>query len=119
MTEVRGSVSHPPRPATAGGATCMLLIGDRVVLRAAAPPEAEYALFETSEIELRASEPGRVREHGYQTTAEKARARLAALGLTGAMARECAVAMHPVISEAYARGMAVRQVARYLGPIEL
>ncbi len=97
----------------------MLLIGDRVVLRAAAPPEAEYALFETSEIELRASEPGRVREHGYQTTAERARARLAALGLTGAVARECAVAMHPVISEAYARGTAVRHVARYLGPIEL
>ena len=57
----------------------MLLIGDRVVLRANAPPEAEYILFEIGDIELRSSEPGRVREHGYQTTVERARARCGAL----------------------------------------
>jgi hypothetical protein len=54
----------------------MLLVGDRVVLRSPSPPETEYALFEIGDIELRASEPGRVREHGYQTTAERARNRL-------------------------------------------
>lgn len=105
--------------ATTGSATCLLLLGDRVVLRANGPPEAEYAMFEIGEIELRASEPGRVREHGYQTTAELARSRLANFGITSAVARELTVAMHPVIADAYARGAAVRQVSRYLGPQEL
>jgi len=98
---------------------CMLLVGDRVVLRANAPPEAEYALFEIGDIELRSSEPGRVREHGYQTTAARARARLAQLGVTASLARDCAIAMHPVLSSAYARGTAVRHIARYLGAPEL
>lgn len=97
----------------------MLLVGDRVVLRANGPPEVEYTMFEIGDIELRASEPGRVREHGYQTTASRARMRLAQAGFTAALARECAVAMHPVISETYARGPSVRAVARYLGPLEL
>lgn len=104
---------------SSGGTACMLLVGDRVVLRSPSPPEAEYGLFEIADIELRASEPGRVREHGYQTTAERARARLMQSGITAALARECAHAMHPVLSEAYARGPAVRHVARYLGPTEL
>lgn len=97
----------------------MLLVGDRVVLRATTPPEAEYALFEIGDIELRSSEPGRVREHGYQTTVANARARLAQLGATPELARECAAAMQPVLSTAYARGPAVRHVARYLGAVEL
>ncbi|MEA2753288.1 MAG: hypothetical protein QOI41_7431, partial [Myxococcales bacterium] len=97
----------------------MLLIGDRVVLRANAPPEAEYILFEIGDIELRSSEPGRVREHGYQTTVERARARLAQAGATAALAHECATVMHPVLSAAYARGPAAKHVARYLGPLEL
>ena len=97
----------------------MLVIGDRVVLRANAPPEAEYLLFEIADIELRASEPGRVREHGYQTTAARARARLAQVGITAELARECAVAMHPVLSAAYARGPGAKHVARFLGPLEL
>lgn len=99
--------------------TCMLLVGDRVVLRANAPPEAEYILFEIGDIELRSSEPGRVREHGYQTTVERARARLAQAGATAALADECAAAMHPVLSGAYARGPAAKHVARYLSPLEL
>src|SRR5207247_1272460 len=115
-------------PSTGGGqstssvaptTTCMLLIGDRVVLRANAPPEAEYILFEIGDIELRSSEPGRVREHGYQTTVERARARLAQVGATAALAHDCAAAMHPVLSAAYARGPAAKHVARYLSPLEL
>lgn len=97
----------------------MLLVGDRVVLRTAAPPETEFALFEIGDIELRSSEPGRVREHGYQTTVASARDRLVQLGATPALARECALAMHPELSAAYARGIAVKHVARYLGPSEL
>lgn len=105
--------------ASRASATCLLLVGDRVVLRGTAPPETEYAMFEIGEIELRASEPGRVREHGYQTTADLARARLAHLGMTPALARELAESMQPVLTDAYARGLAVRRVARYLGPGEL
>lgn len=97
----------------------MLLVGDRVVLRSPSPPETEYGLFEIGDIELRASEPGRVREHGYQTTAERARDRLESMGITASLARECAQAMQPVLAEAYARGAAVRHVSRYLGPIEV
>lgn len=97
----------------------MLLVGDRVVLRADAPPEAEYALFDVANIELRASEPGRVREHGYQTNVAEARARLEDLGLTAALAQECAALMQPVLSTAYARGPSVRIVSRYLSSLEL
>jgi len=97
----------------------MLLVGDRVVLRANAPPDAEYLLFEIADIELRASEPGRVREHGYQTTVERARARLRQVGMTAELARQCAAAMLPVLSAAYARGPAVKHIARYFGPLEL
>ncbi|MDB4943643.1 MAG: Basic proline-rich protein precursor, partial [Labilithrix sp.] len=97
----------------------MLLVGDRVVLRSNAPPDAEYLLFEIADIELRASEPGRVREHGYQTTASRARARLAQVGITAGLARACAVAAQPVIATAYARGPGVRHIAGYLGPLEL
>ena len=89
------------------------------MLRATAPPEAEYAMFDIGEIELRASEPGRVREHGYQTTVEMARTRLANVGMTTAVARTFAEAMQPVLSAAYARGAAVRRVAKFLGPLEL
>lgn len=97
----------------------MLLIGDRVVLRANAAPEAEYILFEIADIELRSSEGGRVREHGYQTTVERARARLRQAGATASLARDCATTMHPVLSKAYARGLAAKHVAPYLGPLEL
>ncbi len=97
----------------------MLLIGDRVVLRANAPPEAEYILFEIADIELRSSEPGRVREHGYQTTVERARARLRQAGATASLARDCATTMHPVLSKAYARGLAAKHVAPYLSALEL
>ena len=37
---------------TTASATCLLLVGDRVVVRATAPPEAEYGMFEIGEIEL-------------------------------------------------------------------
>lgn len=97
----------------------MLLLDERVVLRAPAPPEAEYALFDASEIELRSSEPGRVREHGYVTTAEAARARLDDLGATPARARETAATLQPFLARSYARGPAVEKITKYLAPVEL
>jgi hypothetical protein len=39
--------------------------------------------------------------------------------MTSDIARDFALAMHPVLSEAYARGTAVRRVSRHLGPAEL
>src|SRR5690349_14593124 len=96
----------------------MLLVGDRVVLRANGPPEAEFALVEIDDIELRASQPGRVREHGSQPTVARARARLAHGGITPALARECAARLLP-LADAYARGPSVRLVASVLGPLEL
>ena len=97
----------------------MLLVGDRIVLRSPTPPEAAFGLFEIADIELRASEPGRVREHGYQTTAERARARLDQAGITVELAFRCAAAMQPVLAERYARGPLVRRIASRLKPSEL
>ncbi|MBS2016631.1 MAG: hypothetical protein JST00_27355 [Deltaproteobacteria bacterium] len=117
-----GAASGAPgsiAPSATGQTTCMLLIDDRVVLRASTPPEAEFAMFEIGDIELRSSEPGRVREHGYQTTAADARLRLSQVGATPHVARECAEAMQPVLAAAYARGPAVQHVAKLLGPTEL
>jgi hypothetical protein len=114
-----GAVTPEGRPSLHAGNTCMLLVGDRVVLRATDPPDAEYAMFELAEIDLRSTEPGRVREFGYQTTVADARARLAQVGATPSVARDCALAMTPTIAEAYARGAAARHVARYLGPLEM
>ena len=96
-----------------------MLVDDRVVLRASGPPEAEYALFDVEEIELRSSEPGRVREHGYQTTAALAKERLNALGVTAARAREIAAALQPELATAYARGPAMKQLASHLAPAEV
>lgn len=81
--------------------------------------EAEYALFEAAEIELRASEPGRVREHGYLTTAGQALEHLEAIGVTTELARQCANAMQPSLAEHYARGAAVRRIAKYLRAVDL
>jgi hypothetical protein len=93
---------------------------ERVVLRSEIPPEAEYAMFEIGEIELGAHEPGRgVRELGYQTNAGDARKRLANVGMSAAVAREVALAFQPVLSDSYARGPAVKRVARYLNAGEL
>lgn len=100
-------------------AECTLSIGGRVVVRSQGVPDAEYALFKAGDIELRASAPGTVREHSYLTTVTRARLRLEAAGVTVDLARAAATAMHPAVSEAYARGAPVQRVARLLGPAEL
>ena len=96
-----------------------LEIAERTIARTEAGPlDAEYALFEPADIELKATEPGNVREIGYKTTAAKARARLAALGVTAELAREAAEAFAP-LAHVYARGGSIRKVAGKLGAAEL
>jgi hypothetical protein len=99
---------------------CTLKLGEAVVLVAlGGPPEAEYALFDPGEIELLATEPGRIREIGYGTIAAHARARLAECGITPELARETAANIKPALARAYARGAAVRRVVSRFGPAEL
>jgi hypothetical protein len=99
---------------------CTLQIGDSVVLVAqGGPPEIEYALFDPGEIELLATEPGRIREIGYRTVASHTRARLADLGITPKLAHEAAVELKAPAARSYARGAAVRRIVDRLGPAEL
>jgi hypothetical protein len=96
-----------------------LSFADRVVLVSEdGPPEAEYALFDPTEIELRATSPGAIREIGYETTAREALERLANAGLTPTLAAEAASAMTDLVS-VYARGDVVRRAAEVLGAAEL
>jgi hypothetical protein len=97
---------------------CTLELDAAVVVTAdGGPLDAEYALFESGEIELQASEPGTNREAGYRTTAGKARSRLADLGITTTLAADAAEALRP-IAKSYARGEAVRCVIDRLGAAE-
>ena len=100
--------------------SCTLEIGSRIVTRAEGGPfDAEYALFEAHEIELRSNnEPGTVREHGYRTTAELARERLEMEGVTRALAETVAGELG-ALATAYARGPEVRRVVALLTPAEL
>jgi hypothetical protein len=90
-----------------------------VLVSQGGPPEVEYALFDPGEIELLATEPGRIREIGYRTIASQARARLADLGITSKLAREAAVELKAPVARSYARGAAVRRVVDRLGPADL
>jgi hypothetical protein len=95
-------------------------LGDSVVLVAqGGPPDAEYALFDPGEIELLATEPGRIREIGYRSTVAHARARLAESGITPEAAQEAAAIVRPALARAYARGAAVRRVVDRLSAAEL
>ena len=100
--------------------SCTLEIGGRIVARAEGGPfDAEYALFEAHEIELRSNnEPGTVREHGYSTTAELARERLDMEGVTRALAEAVAGELG-ALATAYALGPEVRRVVALLTPSEL
>jgi hypothetical protein len=91
--------------------TCTLTIGGALIVRSEGAPDAEYALFDASDIELRAISPGNIREFSYKTTAEAARERLAAMSYTGELAHACADAMQPKLAPAYARGHAAERLA--------
>lgn len=83
------------------------------------PPEVEYALFEVGESELRATEPGTIREVGYRTTVGHARMRLDEAGITASLAERAVSASRPTVVRAYARSPAARCVVGRLEAAEL
>ena len=98
---------------------CTLTIGGALIVRSDGAPDAEYALFDASDIELRAISPGNIREHSYKTTADRARERLAAIGYTGDAAQACAESMQPKLAPAYARGHAAERLTTKLSSREV
>jgi hypothetical protein len=78
----------------------------------------EYVLFDAGDIQLYAREPGIIREVGYRTRADDARARLAVAGFTGALAQAVADALRPA-AKAYARSSAARCLVEGLAAVEL
>jgi len=99
--------------------TCILEIAGRVVVRSeGGAPDAEYALFDTSHIELRATEIGAVREAGYRTTAGDAAARLASLGVDPPLVEAMTRAAVP-LARTYARGTMASALAAELDPGDL
>jgi hypothetical protein len=97
-----------------------LRVGERVLVRSDdGLLGAEYALFEGTEIVLRATDPVSVREVGYMTTAKEALARLSRADVTPALAEEAARSFRPEIAAAFARGTSARGLVPQLGPYEL
>ncbi|HEY1693229.1 MAG TPA: hypothetical protein VGG39_13770 [Polyangiaceae bacterium] len=102
------------------GGRCTFAIGGTVVLvSSGGPPDAEYALFDGGDIELRATGPGAIREVGYGTTVEQAKARLAHAGITADLARAAVAGARTRVAKGYARGAAVRAVVDRLEAAEL
>jgi len=101
-------------------AACTLHIGSRRVLVSdEGPPAAEFALFDSSDVELAQGDGGVLHESGYRPTAGEAASRLAVAGITTEAASECAAFVRGRIAEAYARGPVVRKLAALLGAGEL
>jgi hypothetical protein len=97
-----------------------LRLGERVLVRSDdGLLKAEYALFEVSEIVLRATDPVSVREVGYMTTARDALARLAQANVTPELAAEAARALRPDVAAQFARSAAARGLIAQLGAYEL
>jgi hypothetical protein len=97
-----------------------LRLGERVLVRSDdGLLSAEYALFEVTEIVLRATDPVSVREVGYMTTAGEALARLARADVTPALAEQAARSLRPDVAAAFARGSAARELIPQLGAYEL
>ncbi|MEO7111404.1 MAG: hypothetical protein ABI183_13280 [Polyangiaceae bacterium] len=94
----------------------VLYIASRAVLVSeGGTPDAEYALFDAGEIELRSTGIGEVREAGYRTTVSDALARLEALGINEALIRDAGDAANALANKGYARG---RPTHRLLGLLD-
>jgi Mrp family chromosome partitioning ATPase len=92
-----------------------LLVGDRLVSRCDdGLLEAEYALFDRSEVLLSPD----VREEGYMTRAGFARSRLHESKVTADLAYEAFAALRGRMMRPLARSSAVREVIDHLGPYE-
>ncbi len=86
-----------------------LKIQGLTIVEADGPLHVEYALFDPEERELGRGPSGAC-ELGFRTSVNAARVRLAQLGVTEALAQSFARIMSPALSEAFARGPAVRRV---------
>jgi hypothetical protein len=97
-----------------------LVVGDRIVSRCDdGLLEAEYALFDRSDVMLSAAAAGQgVHEKGYMTTAGFARTRLEEAGLSAELAKAALRALRPEHLRALARTTTVRRVVEQLGPYE-
>jgi hypothetical protein len=97
-----------------------LRVGERVLVRSDdGLLAAEYALFDVTDIVLRASDPVSVREAGYMTTAHEALGRLARVGITPGLASEAARALAPEVAASYGRGGTTRSIVPRLTAYEL
>jgi hypothetical protein len=97
-----------------------LRLGERVLVRCDDGLLAtEYALFDASDIVLRATDPVSVRETGYITTARDALGRLARAGVTPELADEAARAISPEVVTSFGRSGALGSIAPELGAQEL
>jgi hypothetical protein len=97
-----------------------LRLGDRVLTRCDdGILLAEYALFDVSDIVLRATDPVTVREVGYMTTAGEALERLERAGVTLDQALDAARALSQEVASSYARGATARSLVSRLGAHEL
>ncbi|MGH7440402.1 MAG: hypothetical protein ACRENE_32325 [Polyangiaceae bacterium] len=97
-----------------------LRLGDRVLTRCDdGVLLAEYALFDVSDIVLRATDPVTVREVGYMTTAGEALERLERAGVTLESALGAAQALSQEVASSYARGATARSLVPRLGAHEL
>src|SRR5271155_5793128 len=102
------------------GVLTSLRLGERVLVRCDdGLLAAEYALFEGTDIVLRASDPVSVREAGYMTTARDALDRLERLGVTPALAEQAAQALPTSVAASYAWGSAARNLVKQLDAYEL
>jgi hypothetical protein len=97
-----------------------LRLGERVLVRSDdGLLGVEYALFEVTEIVLRATDPVSVREVGYMTTAGEALSRLAHADVTPGLAERAARSLRPEVAAAFARGSAARGLVPQLGAYEI
>jgi hypothetical protein len=97
-----------------------LRLGERVLVRCDDGLLAtEYALFDSTDIVLRATDPVTVRETGYITTARDALARLARSGVTPELAQQAAQAIPPEVVATFGRSGELGAIAPHLGPCEL
>src|SRR4029077_3056624 len=96
-----------------------LRLGERVLVRCDDGLLAvEYALFDATDIVLRATDPVTVRETGYITTVRDALARLARMGITPELAQDAARAIAPEVAASFARTEAASAVAAHLSACE-
>lgn len=95
-------------------ASTLIANGRAVISSDVGPLEAEYGLFTTGDLELKASGVGQIREVGYQATAAEALAQLETLGVTAGLAERVANMLRGTLGEHFARGPIVR---RHLGDL--